>query len=172
MSEEENPEKIQLPPHRDCYVCGEEGDNRMNISSYWNSVEKVFTMEVFFGPKCQGPPGYAHGGSTAALLDETMGGSAWLNGYPVIAANLNFDLINMIPLNKKFTATGRVKKKEGRKVYATAELKDENGQICAKSKGLFLVMKNIDDHFLKLAGSSGPAEAWIKYEKERKGKNA
>jgi hypothetical protein len=36
-------------------------------------------------------PGYAHGGSVAAALDEAMGGAAWWAGHQSVAARLAVD---------------------------------------------------------------------------------
>ena len=53
---------------------------------------------VWFGEATFGPPGFAHGGVVAFVLDEAMGSAAWLARYPCIAANLNIDFLEMTPL--------------------------------------------------------------------------
>ena len=40
------------------------------------------------GPPIEGPPGHAHGGSMAAVLDEAMGAAAWMEGHLVVAVRL------------------------------------------------------------------------------------
>eukprot|EP00053_Salpingoeca_punica_P026785 m.226360 g.226360 ORF g.226360 m.226360 type:complete len:159 (+) comp90632_c0_seq1:62-538(+) len=41
--------------------------------------------KAYFGHACEGPPGLAHGGSQAAVLDEAMGTVVWVNGGRVLA---------------------------------------------------------------------------------------
>lgn len=60
--------------------------------------DKGLVGRVWFGEATSGPPGFAHGGVVAFVLDEAMGSSAWLAGYPCIAANLNIDFMAMTPL--------------------------------------------------------------------------
>ncbi|MFW5748668.1 MAG: PaaI family thioesterase [Chloroflexota bacterium] len=91
----------------------------------------------------EGPPGHAHGGSLATLLDEAMGSAAWADGYQVLAANLNIDYMTPVPLNTPLTITGRVDRKEGRKVFTSGEILLPDGRTATRGTGLFIEAPDI-----------------------------
>src|SRR3989344_3391512 len=79
-------------PHRanaNSFLCGSPNGSRLRLTYFWNDRTHTLGGETWFGPKCEGPPGSAHGGSMAALLDETMGASAWVSGHSVVAAQIS-----------------------------------------------------------------------------------
>ncbi|NXA43449.1 THEM4 thioesterase, partial [Eudromia elegans] len=43
------------------------------------------------GPYLEGPPGFAHGGSIATIIDSTVGGCALAVAGPVMTAKLSID---------------------------------------------------------------------------------
>ena len=49
-----------------------------SIHYFRTGPDRSLRAKVLFGPGTQGPPGHAHGGSMAAVLDEAMGGAAWM----------------------------------------------------------------------------------------------
>ena len=95
--------KAELPflALADTFVSGDPSGHRLNVRYYLRSADGVLRAKVLFGPGTQGPPGHAHGGSMAALLDEAMGGAAWLAGHPVVAAQLNIKFSRMLPLGTR-----------------------------------------------------------------------
>lgn len=86
----------------------------------------------------EAPPGHAHGGSLATLVDEVMGASAWFGGHRVLAVNLNISLKLAVPLHLEVTLKGRVERREGRKVYTTGELILPDGRIAVEGTGIFV----------------------------------
>lgn len=86
----------------------------------------------------EGPPGHAHGGSLATLIDEVMGASAWHSGHRVVAVSLTFSLRQAVPLEIEITLRGRVERKEGRKVYTTGELILPDGRVAVEGTGIFV----------------------------------
>jgi acyl-coenzyme A thioesterase PaaI-like protein len=87
----------------------------------------------------QGPPGYAHGGSLIALLDETMGAAAWSLGYRCVAANLQFNLRQSVPLGMEVTVTAEVAHVEGRKVFTVGQILLPEGAVAVEAQGLFII---------------------------------
>ena len=63
---------------------------------------------VWFGAATFGPPGFAHGGVIAFVMDEAMGSAAWLAGYPCIAAGINVDFVEMTPIGRDCFIEARV----------------------------------------------------------------
>ncbi|MCU0496180.1 MAG: PaaI family thioesterase [Anaerolineae bacterium] len=104
---------------------------------YDAGVEGIIGKVVIDQSK-EGPPGHAHGGSLATLVDEVMGASAWFGGHRVLAVNLNISLKLAVPLNIEVTLKGRVQRKEGRKIYTTGELILPDGRIAVEGTGVFV----------------------------------
>lgn len=60
---------------------------------------KQFYVKAFFGPLCEGPPMHAHGGLTAAVLDELMGTVCWCNKISVMTREFNIKYRRPVKLN-------------------------------------------------------------------------
>ena len=129
-----------LLPHRSCYMCGEPGDGRLSPHLSWDEAAGRVGGHVYIGPAAQGPPGHAHGGSLATILDEAMGACAWLKGLTVLAVSLQVDLRAMVPLDSEVKVEAWVERVEGRKVHAAGRLINAAGEVACESKGLFLVL--------------------------------
>ena len=104
------------------FVSGEPEGNRYRIRYFRDEAER-FRARVWFGPETEGPPGHAHGGSMAAVLDEVLGLAAWAAGYPIVVGNLNVSFRNLLPLEQVVTVASEVVSAEGRKVLV-------RGRIC------------------------------------------
>jgi hypothetical protein len=61
------------------------------VAYFRRREEPVLRTRVWFGPGAEGPPGLEHGGSVAAVLDEALGGGAWMLGRRVVVAQLIVD---------------------------------------------------------------------------------
>jgi acyl-coenzyme A thioesterase PaaI-like protein len=104
------------------FVSGEPNGNRYRVR-YYHNEEQQLQARIWFGPETEGPPGHAHGGSMAAVLDEVLGLAAWAAGYPIVVGNLNISFRNLLPLEDVVTVESRVVSAEGRKVMV-------QGRIC------------------------------------------
>jgi len=97
------------------FVSGDPDGNRFRVRYYRDEAQHL-KARIWFGPETEGPPGHAHGGSMAAVLDEVLGLAAWAAGYPIVVGNLNVSFRNLLPLQKVVTVESRVISAEGRKV--------------------------------------------------------
>jgi acyl-coenzyme A thioesterase PaaI-like protein len=104
------------------FVSGEPEGNRYRVRYFKNSEQRL-RARIWFGPETEGPPGHAHGGSMAAVLDEVLGLAAWAVGYPVVVGNLNISFRNQLPLEQVVTVASEVISAQGRKVMV-------HGRIC------------------------------------------
>lgn len=107
------------------FVSGEPDGNRFRVR-YYRDEDKHLHARIWFGPETEGPPGHAHGGSVAAVMDEALGLAAWAAGYSIVVGNLNVSFRNMLPLQKVVTLESRVVSAEGRKVMVHGRLFYEN----------------------------------------------
>ncbi len=97
------------------FVSGDPEGNRFRVNYYRDSDQQL-KARIWFGPETEGPPGYAHGGSVAAVMDEVLGLTAWAAGFPILVGNLNVSFKSPLPLQKVVTVEGKVISAEGRKV--------------------------------------------------------
>ena len=105
------------------FVSGEPDGDRYRVRYYRNPEQKL-RARIWFGPETEGPPGHAHGGSMAAVLDEVLGLAAWAAGHAIVVGNLNVNFRNPLPLEQIVTVESEVISVEGRKVMV-------HGQICS-----------------------------------------
>jgi acyl-coenzyme A thioesterase PaaI-like protein len=103
------------------FVSGEPDGNRFR-TRYYRDAEQHLHARIWFGPGTEGPPGHAHGGSIAAVMDEALGLAAWAAGYPIVVGNLNVSFRAMLPIKKVVTLESQVVSVEGRKVMVHGRL--------------------------------------------------
>jgi acyl-coenzyme A thioesterase PaaI-like protein len=105
---------------------------------YFLRADGRLVGRAWFGPGAQGPPGHAHGGAIAAVLDEAMGAAAWVAGHVAVAARLDTSFLRMLPLGTDATLEAWVEREEGRKIWTAGRLLDGAGQPFATASGLFI----------------------------------
>lgn len=97
------------------FVSGDPTGGRFRVRYYRNEAGAL-VARVWFGPETEGPPGHAHGGSIAAVLDEVLGLAAWAAGYAIVVGRLNIHFQKLLPLQTVVEVRSRVVSAEGRKV--------------------------------------------------------
>lgn len=95
------------------FVSGEPSGTRLRVAYYRREADGVLCGKAWFGQAAEGPPGHAHGGSIAAVLDEAMGLAAWISGFPVVTFSLNVYFKSPIPLGSDSNLEAWVEWSEG-----------------------------------------------------------
>ncbi len=133
-----------LPEHGSCFVCGHA--NPHNIGMTWYGREDGAVVgDVTLTEAQQGPPGYAHGGASAALLDEAMGAAVWRAGYAVAAVNLEVEYHRPVPLGQPIYVEGAVIEKDGRAVRARGEIRLVDGTVAVAGRGIYVEALHLFD---------------------------
>ena len=130
------------------FVSGDPRGDRIRLHYYHRPADGALVGKAWFGPGAEGPPGNAHGGSVAAVLDEAMGYAAWIRDIPVVAAKITVEFRAMLPLEIWITLEAWVERRTGRKVKARAHLLGPDGKPFAESNGLFIALP--EEHFRAL----------------------
>jgi uncharacterized protein (TIGR00369 family) len=131
--------KRQLPYHGWCFVCGHDNPNSIGITMFVDD-NGVLTSEFTLNETHQGPPGHAHGGASAAILDEMMGLVVWAAGHKVLAANIDINYRKMLPINEPLIAESRIVKVDERKIYSTGEIKFADSTVAVSGSGIYIVV--------------------------------
>lgn len=142
-SADEEWEEIQPFPagtRKHSFVSGDRESNAIRVRFFRHNDEETFLVRAWFGPQSEGPPGYAHGGSQAALLDEAMGALPWADGLPVLAAKIEVNFRKSLPVGKIVTVYTEVEKREGKKLFISGRIEGSDGTVYSDSTGLFIVI--------------------------------
>ncbi|MDI6768724.1 MAG: PaaI family thioesterase [Anaerolineales bacterium] len=127
----------KLPEHGSCFVCG--SDNPHSIGLAWYVDENGTILSEFSLTEAQqGLPGHAHGGASAAILDEAMGAVVWLAGHRVAAVNLEINYRRPLPLGQQFKVEAHLAGQEGRKVFASGEIRLQDETIAVSGRGIYV----------------------------------
>uniref|UniRef100_A0A8C4L7X6 Thioesterase superfamily member 4 n=1 Tax=Equus asinus TaxID=9793 RepID=A0A8C4L7X6_EQUAS len=98
------------------------------------------------GPYLEGSPGCAHGGSLAAMMDETFSKTAYLAGEGLFTLSLNVRFKNFIPVGSLAVLNVDVEKIEDQKIYMSCVTWSRDKQtVYAKSSGVFLQLPLEED---------------------------
>lgn len=93
--------------------------------------------ELLLGAAYEGPPGCAHGGVGALLLDHLMGVTASRMERVTLTGTLTLRYRNPLPLGP-VRLSGEISREEGRKVWVDARIEGGLG-VAIEAEGLFIV---------------------------------
>ena len=154
FEELKNLKPLPMDAYRKSFVSGEQQD-RIKVEYYFNQKNSHFYAKVFFGDNVQGPPNHVHGGAIASVLDEAMGGAAWMNGYPGVTIQLKVSFHEAIRLKSEVLINAWVNKVKGKMVWINSKLTKIDGILYAEAVGTFFLLSkerfqeigNIPDEF-------------------------
>ena len=120
------------------FVSGKEDNERIRLRYFAPPDRNTLWANAWYGPGAAGPPGHAHGGSMASVLDEAMGGVAWIQGYKCLALEINVKFRKALPLGSLVRVRSWLDRVDEKKIYSRAEMKGSKGELYSESSGLFL----------------------------------
>jgi acyl-coenzyme A thioesterase PaaI-like protein len=132
---------ILLPKHGPCFVCQPDNPGGLRADLYRDG--EVVRCPFRFRIAQMGPPGHAHGGSLAALMDEVLGAAAWLHRPNVLAAHLELDFRRPTPLDTDLMAVGWVQATGNRSVRVLGRLLLPDGRASVEASGVFAVARDM-----------------------------
>jgi uncharacterized protein (TIGR00369 family) len=130
--------KRQLPFHGWCFVCGHDNPHSIGLTWFVDD-DGILTSEFTLNEAQQGPPGHAHGGASAAILDEAMGLVVWAAGHKVAAVNLEINYHKPLPLNQLLTLKAHITQMDKRKIFSIGEIILANSTIAVSGRGVYVV---------------------------------
>ncbi len=130
--------KRKLPEHGWCFVCGSENPHSIGLT-WWVDDDGILTSEFMLNNAHQGPPNHAHGGASAAILDEAMGLVIWAAGLKVAAVNLEINYHKPLPLYQPLRVEARITQKDERKIFSAGEIKLAGGITAVSGRGIYVV---------------------------------
>ena len=82
-----------------------------------------------------------HGGIVATLMDEAMSKLNKPLEVVAVTRRLEVEYLRPTPVEQRLTLVGRHVRRDGRKLFNVAELRDAEGRLLAQANGLFVVLE-------------------------------
>lgn len=120
------------------FVSDDKTGDRIRVRYFKRAHDGALVAKVWFGPGAEGPPGHAHGGSIAAVLDEAMGAAAWMIGHSVVIVRLDVTFRRAVPLGTDATVEMRITRKRGKKIWICGQILGPDETVFAEARGLFI----------------------------------
>lgn len=134
---------LELEIDHHCFVCGPENPAGLHLHFHWG--EGRAETRLFLRDAHQGYTGVAHGGIIGAVLDEVMVYAAVSRGHWVATAEMTIRYLKPVRLGQTYVVTGEVIRAQRRLIEASAEVRDEAGNVVASATGKLLQGRPVGD---------------------------
>ncbi len=128
------------PRKNHCFGCGKDNPAGMRLKFYLDDAARHAICHFKLSRRYTGPPGYSHGGIIATILDEAMGKVNRFRNVLALTSSMEIRYLKPVPLGVKLTVTGHEQSVEGRLHRNVAEIRNEKGEILARSTGTFVAI--------------------------------
>jgi uncharacterized protein (TIGR00369 family) len=147
-------------PQNHCFGCGKDNPTGMRLKFYIDEEARHAICKFKLSRRYTGPPGHAHGGIIATILDEAMGKVNRLSRVVALTRSMNVEYLKPVPLGIPLIVIGRAQHVEGRKHSNVAEITNEQGQVLARSTGKFIAvdMAGMFSNFIDTRRSKAQAD--------------
>lgn len=120
-----------------CFGCGL--DNRSGPRlKFFTDAEGHIVCHTRLARRFAGPPGHAHGGIIATLLDEAMSKANRARNILAMTRQMEVHYLRPVPLGVPITLTAVHVKTAGRAHHCEAQIRNAAGETLATAKGLFI----------------------------------
>ncbi len=137
--------KLEPKASNRCFGCGAANSAGMKLSFDLDLDARRARGSFVLGPDYAGGGGFAHGGIIAVVLDEAMGKLSRLADESAVTAELNIEYKRPVPIDKPIVVEGWQEEATGRNRFRVAEIYDLQGNLLARGKGRFVIVKQ--SHF-------------------------
>lgn len=124
----------------ECFVSGPANPMGVAIEVRRDGEEAV--AETTLGPAFEGAPKRAHGGITAAIVDDVMGYVLALHRTPAYTGSLTVKYLAPVPIGEPLEIRARLVRREGRKLFIEARMRQVDGDtidLCL-GEGVFVAI--------------------------------
>ena len=123
-----------------CFGCGPSNPGGLQLKFVLGPGGDSYVCEFELSAQFGGPPGHAHGGVVATIMDEAMSKANRLRSRVALTRRIEIDYLRPVPLGRPLIVEGRSGSVRGRASYNRAELRNSEGVVLARSRGKFLVV--------------------------------
>lgn len=134
----------QMPIRRNyCFACGPDNPEGMRLKFHHDRRRKRFVCRFRLGRKYTGPPGHAHGGVIAVILDEAMGKVNKLRNVIAMTRHMEVAYLKPVPLGRLLRVESWELRVRERRHINVAEILNSRGQVLARGKATFIAIDPI-----------------------------
>ncbi len=137
---------------RTCFFCG--ADNPIGLKLTFHETEaepKELICRLNPSSLYAGYGRILHGGIQSGLFDEIMGWSArQLTGQLGVTGSLQIEFLKPLYVEQEIEVRCRSTSQEGSMVKLSAEITDQEGTICTRATGAYVIVEA--EHFKRLVG--------------------
>jgi uncharacterized protein (TIGR00369 family) len=130
---------IRMQKNR-CFGCGNHNPDGMRLKFVHDEQTNSFVCRFRLGKRYTGPPGHAHGGIIATILDEAMGKVNKLRNVIALTSEITVNYLKPVPLNTPLRVESREVRVRGRRHINKAEIINQKNEVLARSQGLFIAI--------------------------------
>ena len=144
-----------------CGACRVASRCRLGVEREWLDAEDVANFELQCPPDQEGGPNVAHGGWTAAAMDEMLGHVPLLHDQMSVTATLTVNFRKPVPVQRPLAARAWIDKIEGSKWFISGELLLLPGKsVLATASGIWIARdwSHFERHEKWLAGQDAKTE--------------
>jgi acyl-coenzyme A thioesterase PaaI-like protein len=154
---------FQDPPRTDggvalCGACRLVGRCSLGVHRERQDDDGVSRFTMVCGPDHEGGPNVAHGGWTAAVLDDCLGHVPIHHRVQSVSAELTVSFIKPVPVGRPVEISARVDRREGSRWYISGEMVlESSGALLARARGIWVTRsaEHFDRHERWLATQDG-----------------
>jgi len=122
-----------------CGACRLLGHCRLGVLAEHLDDDGVAWFDVSCPRDQEGGPNVAHGGWTAATMDECLGHVPLLNKTMCVTAELTVKFLKPVPVEHPLQVKAWVERKEGSRWYLAAEMfLESSGAVLASASGVWV----------------------------------
>ena len=122
-----------------CFGCGLENRTGLRLRFFIDADRRIVSY-VRIPRRFEGPPGHAHGGVIATLLDEAMSKSNRQFGIVAMTRHMEIDYLKPVPLLTPLTLTASRVSIAGRQHRCEAQICGVSNTVLARGRALFIAV--------------------------------
>ena len=123
-----------------CFACGKNNADGMRLKFAYDEERDCFLCRFRLRKRFTGPPGHAHGGIIATILDEAMGKVNRLREVVALTSQITVDYLRPVPLNRPLRVESHEISVRGRRHIHMAEILNDKNEVLARSRGTFIAI--------------------------------
>lgn len=128
------------PRKNHCFGCGHDNPQGMRLKFSLDEDSRQAICHFKLTRRFTGPPGHAHGGIIATILDEAMGKVNKFRNVLALTGSMEIRYLRPVPLGQPLTVTGKEQSVDGRRHINLAEISNEKGEILARGTATFVAI--------------------------------
>jgi uncharacterized protein (TIGR00369 family) len=146
------------PRKNHCFGCGKDNPDGLLLDFYLDQAARTAVCHFNLSRRYTGPPGHAHGGIIATILDEAMGKVNKFRNVLALTSSMEIKYFKPVPLGQPLIVKGYEQSVEGRRHTNIAEIRNDKDELLARSTGTFIAI-DPEKMFAQLAQPGEPVTA-------------